>query len=77
MSDLATESYVSDLDMFSHIVPCGIADRGVTSMLHVLGKAPPVSEVADRLVPQFGEVFGREIRLAGGNTLPASRSIVV
>src|SRR5213594_851666 len=65
-----------DLAWFERIVPCGISDRGVTSMLHVLGKAPPVSEVANRLVAQFGEVFGREMRLAGGNTLPASRSII-
>src|SRR4029077_10565396 len=29
-----------DLTMFNHIIPCGIADRGVTSMARVLGAAP-------------------------------------
>ena len=29
-----------DLTMFDHIVPCGIRDRGVTSMAAVLGAAP-------------------------------------
>ena len=30
-----------DLTMFEHIVPCGIPDRGVTSMARLLGRAPP------------------------------------
>lgn len=32
-----------DLTMFSHIVPCGIADKGVTSLAALLGSTPPVS----------------------------------
>jgi lipoic acid synthetase len=36
-----------DLAMFGHIVPCGIRDRGVTSMAKVLGTAPLMREVAD------------------------------
>ncbi len=35
-----------DLSMFDHIVPCGIRDRGVTSMAAILGAAPPMREVA-------------------------------
>jgi lipoate-protein ligase B len=49
-----------DLDWFSRIVPCGIVDRGVTSMQRLLGDAPPLSEVAANLAGRFGEVFGRE-----------------
>jgi len=51
-----------DLAWFERIVPCGIVDRGITSMQRLLGRAPPVPEVAARLVVHFGEVFGREMR---------------
>ena len=44
-----------DLTMFDHIVPCGITDRGVTSMARVLGAAPPMRAVADRVVARFAE----------------------
>ena len=46
-----------DLTMFEHIVPCGIHDRGVTSMARVLGRAPEMHEVADRVVARFAEAF--------------------
>jgi len=66
-----------DLAWFERIVPCGIADRGVTSMKEVLGQAPPLTEVADRLVTHFGLVFGREMRSADRIGLPAPRSVAV
>ena len=36
-----------DLSMFDHIVPCGIADAGVTSMAARLGSAPAMPAVVD------------------------------
>jgi len=63
-----------DLAWFERIVPCGIADRGVTSMKEVLGQAPPLSEMADRLVTHFGVVFGREICCAADVNLASPRS---
>lgn len=48
-----------DLSWFQRIVPCGIAGRGVTSMARLLGRAPPLEEVAGRLAEHFGRVFGR------------------
>ena len=42
-----------DLSMFEHIVPCGIRDRGVTSMARVLGAAPEMRAVVDAVVAQF------------------------
>jgi lipoic acid synthetase len=42
-----------DLSMFDHIVPCGIRDRGVTSMGAVLGDAPEMRAVVDAVVAQF------------------------
>jgi lipoyl(octanoyl) transferase len=49
----------TDLDYFNLIVPCGIADRGVTSLARLLGRAVDTCEVADRIVSHFCEVFGR------------------
>jgi lipoyl(octanoyl) transferase len=48
------------LDYFDLIVPCGIADRGVTSFQARLGRPVATALVEDRLVARFGEVFDRE-----------------
>jgi len=50
----------TNLDHFKLIVPCGIADRGVTSLEHALGRTIPVPDVEDALVRHFGDVFDRE-----------------
>jgi lipoic acid synthetase len=47
-----------DLTMFDHIVPCGIRDRGVTSLAAVLGTAPEMHRVVDAVVAQFARQFG-------------------
>jgi lipoic acid synthetase len=47
-----------DLSMFDHIVPCGITDRGVTSMAAQLGAAPPMREVADAVVTALAARLG-------------------
>jgi len=46
-----------DLSMFDHIVPCGIRDKGVTSLAKLLGAAPPMREVVDRVVDRFALEF--------------------
>jgi lipoic acid synthetase len=43
---------------FDLFIPCGLRDRGVTSMERELGYAPVWAEVADGFVRAFGEVFG-------------------
>jgi len=48
----------TDLSMFEHIVPCGIRDRGVTSMAWELGHGPDMRAVVDRVVARFAEAFG-------------------
>ena len=50
----------TDLDYFNLIVPCGIADRGVTSLARLLGRPVDRDEVEDRLVSHFCDVFGRD-----------------
>ena len=49
----------TDLDFFRLIVPCGISDRGVTSLRKLSGREIPISEVEDRLVRHFCSVFDR------------------
>ena len=51
-----------DLRHFQLIVPCGIADRGVTSIAQVLGRKVPVTVVEDAIVEGFGQVFGNDAR---------------
>ncbi len=46
-----------DLRYFQRIVPCGIADRTVTSMAQLLGKAPAQPEVEQRLIEAFMQIF--------------------
>jgi lipoic acid synthetase len=47
-----------DLEMFEHIVPCGIRDRGVTSLAKVLGTAPPMRDVADAVTSAVAAHLG-------------------
>jgi lipoyl(octanoyl) transferase len=49
----------TDLDYFDLIVPCGIADRGVTSLARLLGRTVDRTDVEGRLVGHFCRVFGR------------------
>jgi lipoyl(octanoyl) transferase len=60
-----------DLAWFERIVPCGIADRGVTSMQRLLGEVPRLDQVAGRLTEHFGTVFGRDMRHGAEDRLPA------
>ena len=50
----------TDVDFFNLIVPCGIADKGVTSLTSKLGRAPEMREVEDRFVTHFAAVFDRK-----------------
>jgi lipoic acid synthetase len=46
-----------DMAMFGHIVPCGIPDRGVTSLAAQLGTAPDMRRVVDAVTTRFIEHF--------------------
>ena len=47
----------TDLDQFNLIVPCGIADRGVTSLARLLGRPIDTAEVEFRIIEHFSNVF--------------------
>lgn len=49
----------TDLGLFDLIVPCGIADKGVTSLSRELGRTVPLDEAGDALAATFGRVFDR------------------
>jgi len=48
----------TDLRFFEYIVPCGITDKGVTSIEQLLSVAPPMQEVRTAFTRRFAEVFG-------------------
>lgn len=51
----------TNLPDFQLIVPCGISDRGVTSLAKAAGRPVPVGEVEDGLVRHFADVFQRDV----------------
>ncbi len=50
----------TDLSGFDLIVPCGIADRGVTSLSALLGREVASADVERSVVTHFAAVFDRE-----------------
>jgi lipoyl(octanoyl) transferase len=47
----------TNLSHFNLIVPCGIADRGVTSLERLLGRPVSMAEVEDAVILAFRDVF--------------------
>lgn len=56
----------TDLSHFGLIVPCGITDKGVTSLERLLGREILMAEVEDAAVEAFTSVFRRQ-------TIPVTR----
>lgn len=62
----------TDLSHFDFIVPCGIADRGVTSLGRLLGRTVPIGEVEHAIIRAFEAVFDRQaVELSRPAPLPA------
>ncbi len=51
----------TDLSYFDLIVPCGLAEHGVTSLARLTGRDTPLEEVAGRCAHHVGEVFDRQM----------------
>lgn len=56
----------TDVDFFNLIVPCGILDRGVTSLSKEIGRAVSIAEVEDHFIDHFSSVFERDAEAASG-----------
>jgi lipoyl(octanoyl) transferase len=63
----------TDLSYFQGIVPCGIADRAVTSLEQVLGARPDLEGVRQVVVKGFLDEFGGGWQLT---TLEALQAMV-
>ena len=54
----------TELRWFDEMIPCGIHDKGVTSLARELGHPVPMDEVEDELARQLARHLG--LRLADG-----------
>ena len=65
----------TDLSYFKMIVPCGITDKGVTSLSRLLNGHIELREVAEIAALQFAKVFGRNLVVNDNSALaPSSAS---
>jgi lipoyl(octanoyl) transferase len=60
----------TDLKYFEHIVPCGIADKNVTSLSKLLGREIEMGEVKSRYLEAFAKVFEVDITTRELSQLP-------
>ena len=52
----------TNLEHFQWIVPCGLTDRGVTSLEKLSGTRPEMKKVKERVTSLFGEIFNAEMK---------------
>jgi len=62
----------TDLSFFRMIVPCGIADKGVTSLSKLIGREIGLHDVADITAQKFAEVFDRSVKISHSVRLQGS-----
>ena len=67
----------TDLSSFDAIVPCGIADRGVTSLANELNRDVNEDEVIGRLVHHFQHLFNAEITWEMGDEVSNYPSFMI
>ncbi len=68
----------TDLTYFSHIIPCGIKDRGVTSVARLVGHPLDMLAVEDSVIAAFGTVFKMAMKdVATDATLDHERPVAV
>lgn len=53
----------NDLSWFSHIVPCGIPDKGVTTLSQELGKPLTITDVIHPFLESFSNQFECDVKM--------------
>lgn len=53
----------TDLSYFDGIIPCGIRDKGVTSIARRLAQPVDAAAVRERVITHFGAIFGYEMQM--------------
>ena len=46
-----------DLNYFNNIIPCGIKDKGVTSIKDILNKEVDIEELKEKIIENFEKNF--------------------
>ena len=59
----------TNLDYFKHIIPCGINDKGVTSIFEEIGNKVAMKDVINRLCTNFEKTF--EVKIVKANNTKA------
>ena len=59
----------TDLSYFDRIIPCGIFEKGITSMQELLGRTVTIAEVVPELLREFAGVFHVDIERAPINEM--------
>ena len=49
----------TDLSYYNGIIPCGIFDRGVTSMEELLGSTQKMEKIRTLVIDKFNQIFMR------------------
>ena len=57
----------TDLRYFDWIVPCGLREKGVTSLQKLLGRQITMGDVVEQVINRFGQVFGLEMQTESHN----------
>ena len=52
----------TDLSYFNNIVPCGIQDKGVTSIAQELGRKVDIDELKQKLLNHIVRLFQMELK---------------
>jgi lipoate-protein ligase B len=66
----------TDLFWFDAIVPCGLADRSVTTLTQLAGRTITVEEVQPLVIRHFEEVFGTAFEDGSQDAWPAPPAVV-